>query len=197
MLEFDFKNFNEKGLKKVLNAFKKQQLPIKEVVANNRPKRESGYQVKAATLHFESGQKLLLKAKANGSIFQVKLNNKALPIKNVDNLKKAVGEVIKFVKINEPKFLKQQAKRLERAKTPLPKKPKPATTSAKKQLAAVAEIMDRVTVENEALEADLKEQTEKVDTQIAALADFRARLEEENRKTETLQAELDELKEAA
>ena len=132
MISIDFDNFTEKGLKKVITTFEKQSLPVASVDATNRPKRESGFSVKAATLHFESGQKLLLKAKANGSVFQVKLNNKVLPIKNVDDLKKAVSEVIAFVKINEPKFLKQKANREALKEKPLPKLPNPASTSSKK-----------------------------------------------------------------
>jgi len=196
MISIDFKNFNERGLKKVINAFEKQDLHIKEVVANNRPKRESGYQTKAATLHFESGQKLLLKAKANGSIFQVKLNNKAIPIKHVDDLKKAVGEVITFVKKNEPKFLKQQQTRLAKKRVQIPK-PKPATTSAKKQLEQVSGALTSAKEENEALGEELQGLTEEIEDKQTTLANLRARLDEETQRSETLQAELDALKEAA
>lgn len=196
MISIDFKNFNERGLKKVINAFEKQNLPIKTVGATNRPKRESGYQTKAVTFFFQSGQKLLLKAKANGSIFQVKLNNKAIPIKHVDDLDKAVKEVIVFVKRNEDKFLKQQKKRLEKKKLPLPKLPT-ATTSAKKQLEAVAETLGTVKEENAELEGEVAGFKEGIERKTVNLAELRAKLEAENQKTETLQADLDALKEAA
>lgn len=196
MISIDFKNFNKKGLKKVVDAFEKQALPVAEVAATNRPKRESGFQTKAATLHFESGQKLLLKAKANGSIFQVKLNNKAIPIKHVDDLDKAIKEVIAFVKRNETKFLKQQKKRLNKKKLPSPKMPKPATTSTKKQMEVVSQSMSIMKAENAGLEAETKELTATIEKRTGSLSGLRAKLEDENQKTETLQAELDALQEA-
>lgn len=196
MISIDFKNFNEKGLKKVMAAFEKQDLPIKTVEATNRPKRESGFQTKAATFFFESGQKLLLKAKVNGSIFQVKLNNKAIPIKHVDNLKKAVAEVITFVKKNEAKFLKQQGKRLAKKKIAMPKL-KPATTSAKKQLAEVTSALDAIKGETVDLEAEKQEFNTQIEGKNSELSDLREKLASENARTETLQAELDGLREAA
>lgn len=197
MLSIDFKNFNKKGLKKVVDAFEKQALPVAEVAATNRPKRESGFQTKAATLHFESGQKLLLKAKSNGSIFQVKLNNKAIPIKHVDDLNKAVKEVISFVKKNEPKFLKAKKKREERAKGHIPKPPKPATTSAKKQLDQVSQTLGAIKDEISGIEKEVETSAGNVQAKTANLETLRLRLEEENQESETLQAELDALKEAA
>lgn len=110
-LSFDFSQFNEKGLKKVIAEFKKNQLQVTSVEADNKPKRQSGVQTKKAVLHFSDGQKLMLQATAQGAIFQVRLNTRVIPVKHVDDLKKAIAEVAAKVASNSKQFQKQQAKR--------------------------------------------------------------------------------------
>jgi predicted RNase H-like nuclease (RuvC/YqgF family) len=194
MIDIDFEQFNEKGLKSILKAFEAKDLPVASVEATNKAKRESGFKVKAAILNFESGQKLLLKAKSGGSIYQVKLNNKVLAIKAVDDLDKAVGEVIAFVKANEPKFLKQRDKRAR-----LPKiSPSPSvTTSTKKQLEETTQSIEALKAENQELSSSLSSKQAEVSAKTALLSQFRERLAAENQRTEQLQAQLDALQEAA
>ena len=121
MINIDFEKFNKVGLKPILDKFEKASLPVADVEADNKAKRESGFQVKTAIINFESGQKLTVKAKAGGSIFQVKLNAKVLAIKNVNDLDKAVQEVVDYVIANDKNYQKQKEKQLARQKVIVPK----------------------------------------------------------------------------
>lgn len=131
-VQINFKNITKTGLKSIIAKFEKKGMPIDGVEANNIARRQSGFLVKDASLFFESGQKLVIRVKADGVIFQVKLNNKVLPIKNVDNMSKAVDEVIQHVKENEKRYLKAKEKRLLKKKLNLNKKPKVITTRRQK-----------------------------------------------------------------
>ena len=111
----DFDNFTEKGLKKVLDKFKKKDLPVSDVTANNRGIRKSGYLTKSATITFESGQKLFVAIKADGGVYQVKLNGMVIPVKNYLEEGKAFKDLADRIKRNEAIYLKARAKRLAKA----------------------------------------------------------------------------------
>lgn len=196
MVDIDFEHFDERGLKPIVKEFEKADLPVSRVEATNRPRRESGFLCKSATLFFESGQKLFLKAKANGSIFQVKLNNKAIPIKHVDDVPKAVKEVVTFVERNEKRYLKNQRKRLAKKKLDIPKV-KPVRTSVKKQTEQLTASLAEMNEEVAGLEEEQTALTTEVEEKRAKVEELRTTLETENAKTEELQAELDQLQEAA
>ena len=91
-LKLDFNKLTEKNLQPILKKFAKYEYPVVSVDAPNKGKRESGVLVKSFTLTFEDSQKVLVKVKSDGTIFQVRLNNKVVPIQHVDDLSKAVTE---------------------------------------------------------------------------------------------------------
>ena len=102
MVTIEFEDYTKKGLKSLLQKFDKAGFPVKETVADNKSKRENGYAIKTATLTFESGQTLVLKIKAGGSLYQAKLNGKVLAIKNYIKPDTFTDEVLAYVKENEP-----------------------------------------------------------------------------------------------
>jgi chromosome segregation ATPase len=196
MLTINFDKFNKAGLKQILDKFNKAGLKVADVEADNKPKRESGFQVKSALIIFESGQKLLVKAKAGGSIFQVKLNNKVLAIKHADDLDKAVQEVIDYVSANEKTYLKQQEKRLAQQKVTLPKL-KPVNVTVSEQIDTFQTSISETQGSIESLTGQLTEikgkNAEKktsVDTLSTQLSDLVA-------EGDALQKEYDQLKEVA
>lgn len=130
-LSFDFSQFNEKGLKKVIAEFKKNNLQVTSVEADNKPKRQSGVQTKKAVLYFSDGQKLMLQATAQGAIFQVRLNTRVIPVKHVDDLKKAIAEISSKLVSNSKQFQKQQLKRANK-----PVKRTDSSTKAKTSIKA-------------------------------------------------------------
>lgn len=195
MIDINFDKFNKTGLKQVLDKFEKASLPVAGVDADNKAKRESGFQVKTAIINFESGQKLQVKAKAGGSIFQVKLNGKVLAIKHVDDLDKAIQEVIEYVKANEPNYKKQRGKQLARQKVNVPKI-KPVSASVAEQITQFQATIDETTAANGSLTDQIAEletsRTEK-GNQVTALE---GELDDLIAAGEILQAEYGRLKEA-
>jgi len=196
MIKIDFDKFNEIGLKPIVTAFEKAGLPVASVDGTNIPKRESGFQCKSATITFKSEQKLFVKAKANGSIFQVKLNNKVIPIKYVDDLDKAVKEVIAFVEKNEVAFLTRKQKALEKLKIKVPTI-KSVRTSVVKQTEELTSALETLQEAIAAAEAEKDGINEALADKRATAEDLKKQLDAETAKTETLQAELDRLQEAA
>jgi len=196
MIHIDFDKFNKVGLKPILEKFEKTGLPVADVEADNKAKRESGFQVKSAIINFESGQKLLVKAKAGGSIFQVKLNNKVLAIKNVDDLDKAIQEVVDYVKANEPHYQKMKEKALARQKVVIPKI-KAVNTTVAEHISQMQTTVDDTNTANAEITAQITEietaGTEKSNT-VAALETELSNLVAVG---ESLQTEYDQLKEVA
>jgi hypothetical protein len=201
MKTIGFVNFNPKGLKPLTDELeKKHKLPVVDVKAPNMPKREDGFQVKTATFTFESGQKMVLKIKANGTIFQVRLNGKVIPVKNSEdlhvpqNFKKAVKEMANFVKKNEPAYTKQKAKRLNKAVGP---KPKRVSASVAKQLSFKKSLLEDLKAEATELGQELTEQKGVADTKTSNLEALKAELKTEQDRNEALQTEYNQLLEAA
>ena len=192
-LSFDYSQFNEKGLKNVIAEFKKNQLQVTSVEADNKAKRQSGVQTKKAILHFSDGQKLMLQATAQGSIFQVRLNTRVIPVKHVDDLKKAIAEIAAKLSRNSRQFKKQQE---QRAKKPVKRSDSStkAKTSLKAQTAIARIGVDELTAEiaqarqqKETAEAELVKSTastEEVERNLASESDTTAELEQRIKQLE-------------
>ncbi|EKQ3696058.1 hypothetical protein QRC94_003763 [Vibrio vulnificus] len=194
-LSFDYAQFNEKGLKKVIDEFKRQDLQVTSVEADNKAKRQSGVQTKKATLHFADGQKLMLQATAQGAIFQVRLNTRVIPIKHVDDLKKAVTEIASKVSDNSKQFQKTLKKRASRASSTSKDSTSRAKTSLKAQIALAKS-------DHQELESSVQEKRQQKQTLEEALpvkeqrkSDISAQITQEYSVSEQLEAELKQLEE--
>lgn len=197
MIQIDFEKFNKAGLKPILTKLGNEGLTVADVQADNKAKRESGYQVKTATITFDSGQKLMLKAKAGGSIYQVRLNNKVVPIKHYEDLDKAVLEIINYVQANEKRYLQQKEKQIARQKVTVPKI-KPVSTTVAEQINTFKTAL----AESQAAADTLVSQISEIDAanteKGAAVASLSQELNGLLSTGEQLQAQYDELmKEAA
>ncbi|CCO46645.1 Hdf [Vibrio nigripulchritudo SOn1] len=196
-LSFDYSQFNEKGLKKVIDEFKRQSLQVTSVEADNKTKRQSGVQTKKAIFHFADGQKLMLQATAQGAIFQVRLNTRVIPIKHVDDLKKAIAEIAGYLRANSKQFQQALKKRIARASSASKDSSSRAKTSLKAQIALASsdkqELEDSVaekTRQKNALEEKLSEQEQSKNN-------LGAQIEQEYSISEQLEAELKQLEESA
>ncbi|MBQ3172549.1 MAG: hypothetical protein IJB53_11690 [Mailhella sp.] len=186
-IKLDFENLTKAGLKNLLKVFEKQQCPVASVDAPNKSKRESGMLTKSFTLTFEDGQNLQIRVKADGTVYQVRLNNKVMPIKHVDDLDKAVTEMIDYVQDN--------AKAYERAKIQREKRkirvPKPAVlTSRKEKIAQAKEELDQLDASNTALEQQKAELDAAMSDKSGQLERVMRDLDAEKAKTEKLEATL-------
>ncbi len=189
-LTINFDKFDKTGLKPVLKKFEKAGLVVDDVEATNKPKRESGFLIKTAVMVFGSGQKLTVKAKAGGGIFQVKLNSKILPIKAVDDMDKAVDEVIIHVKANEGNYLKQKEKAAARIKVP---KIKNVNTSVAAQIDTVTASIEQLKGANENARTEIAGVTETVTQLTGQLTGLESELTAEKQKTESLMLEIETL----
>ena len=192
MIHIDFEKFNKAGLKPIIDKFEKAKVPVADVEGSNKAKRESGFQVKTATITFESGQKLIVKAKAGGSIFQVKLNNKVLAIKHVDDIDKAVLEIIDYVQENEKNYLKQ----LARQKVTVPKI-KPASIPVAEQITQYQTSIDETTAAIQELNQQISDAQEQSRSKTGDAQELENRLAILRNTGDRLYAELKELEVAA
>lgn len=193
MLSYDYENFNKKGLKKIIDRFTSEGLPVADVKGNNKQIRDNGFPTKTAEIDFESGQILIAKAKLDGGIYQWKLNGKILAIKNYIQLDAAIKEVVAFVKANEPNYQKQKEKQLARQKVAVPTI-KAVNTTTEEQTAAFQTSLDDLTGQNEALNNQITEAKTLTGTRQSDLDALAAQIAAENERTKTLEDQLDKAK---
>lgn len=113
-LALDFDKLTEKNLQPIVKRFKECGYNVVKVDAPNKAKRESGMLIKTFTLTFEDGQQIQARVKSGGVIYQVRLNNKVVPVKNVDDMKKAVSEMSDYLYGNAKAFARARAQREKR-----------------------------------------------------------------------------------
>ena len=193
MVALDFENYNKKGLQSLLQKLEKAGLPVKDVVADNKSKRENGYAVKSATLTFESGQSLVLKIKAGGSLYQTKLNGKVLAIKNYIKAETFTDEVMDYVKANEPAYKKNKEKAMSRVRVVAPKV-KAVNTSIAEQVTVFSTTLEEIKGQTEAVRVQLDALTNPIAAKLNALGDLQNQIDAENSKSTELQLRLETLK---
>ena len=167
---FDFARFDVEGVQPIKDAFEKAGLTVVDVEASNKAARRSGYQVKQATFFFGDGQRVVMMLKndgdGHGDIYQVKLNSRVVPVKNVDDMDKAVAEIAAMAGANSASFVKAARRKAEKQSVDESdlegnKTRKPVTAAAKLE-AANAEIaeLEAIAAEQEARRAELAAQVE-------------------------------------
>ena len=167
---FDFARFDVEGVKPIKDAFEKAGLTVVDVEASNKAARRSGYQVKQATFFFGDGQRVVMMLKNDGDgygdIYQVKLNSRVVPVKNVDDMDKAVAEIAAMAGSNSASFVKAARRKAEKQSVDESdlegnKTRKPVTAAAKLEAASteIAEL-EAIAAEQEARRAELAAQVE-------------------------------------
>lgn len=167
---FDFARFDVEGVQPIKDAFEKAGLTVVDVEASNKAARRSGYQVKQATFFFGDGQRVVMMLKndgdGHGDIYQVKLNSRVVPVKNVDDMDKAVAEIAAMAGANSASFVKAARRKAEKQSVDESdlegnKTRKPVTAAAKLE-AATTEIaeLEAIAAEQEARRAELAAQVE-------------------------------------
>lgn len=192
-VKLDFDNLTKNGLKSLIKIFEKKKCPVTDIDAPNKGKRESGIMTKTFTLTFEDEQKLQVRVKADGTVYQVRLNNKVLPIKHVDDIDKAVGEMIDHVQANAKAYARAKIQREKRKIRP----PKPSvTTTRKEKLAKAQEELNQLNASNTALEQQQAELNASMGGKNSQLEQVLRDLDAEKQKTVQLEAELAALQKA-
>lgn len=189
-ITLDFDKLTEKGLQPLL---KKHGYEVAKVEATNKGKRESGFLIKNFTLNFEDGQQILVRVKAGGTIFQVKLNNRVVPVKHVDDMDKAIIEIIDYLHANAKAFARAKAQRERRKLKP----PAPAiTTTRKEKLEKAKADLAMVSQNNADIEKQLAESNATIDDNKGKLEAAERALAQERAKTASLEAQIAQLQKA-
>lgn len=90
--------------KKLLNAFKHAGAQIVASWVEGKIKRENGVSYRQICLVFADSQQITLRVKQTGDVFQVRLNKKVMALKEQNDIKQAIIEIIKLVDQNTRKF---------------------------------------------------------------------------------------------
>lgn len=101
---------SDKASKKLSQVFAKAGANVVQATPGAKVQRTAGVTYRTLDLTFADGQTVTLMVKQTGDIYQVKLNGAVLPIKNQDDHKAAVTEIIKAMESGRAKFQAKQAK---------------------------------------------------------------------------------------
>jgi ribosomal protein S19E (S16A) len=152
-LDFTSASAAEGALKKVKQWMVRGGQPVVATEFNDKPKRTNNMTYREASLTLASGQLITLRVNATGDIFQALLNKSVVPIKNHDDMAKAVGELASLADKNQAAFQKAQA----RVKVALP----PGLSTPKPKIAEVMQqrvtALDNQIADRKATVADLQQ----------------------------------------
>lgn len=194
-LQFDFSNFNAKGLRSVISALGRSKVPVikddkgmPKVEGNNRITRRQGVPTKTAILYLMDGQSITLSATSEGSIYQVKLNGQVLPVKNVDDLGAAVKEVAAVVRKNSSAFSEKLAKQAVKAHAPKDdsKKTGRGANSVFAKLKLAKEHVVELKAELDTRQKSTQEIQLDVDRVTQSVSDLESKISEEKARNERL-----------
>lgn len=120
---FDFANVTEKGLKKLITAFEKNDCVVANVDAANRTTKKDGLATKKAVFTFENGQSVTITLGDQGDVIETRLNATVLPVKDLSTVEKYAKEVAGKVAANQQRFDDSLAKKAKKVIDTSDKKP--------------------------------------------------------------------------
>jgi hypothetical protein len=97
------------AIKRIQPLFVRAGLAPISVEGDGKTKRTSGISWREVVLTFADSQKLALRVKATGDVYEVLLNGKKVPVKEQDDPAKAVSELVRMVDTGRAKFQKRMA----------------------------------------------------------------------------------------
>lgn len=111
-LIFSFEDLSSKDkvAQKIVRYFKRGGLEVVQVDDPQKMKRTSGVTYKELNVVLANGESIMFRIKQTGDIFQVLINGKVVPIKNQDNQKDAIDEIIALSKTRSSAYQKRLAK---------------------------------------------------------------------------------------
>lgn len=190
-----FDKLTESGLKPIVKKFEKWGLKVASIDSTNRQKRESGMLLKDAVFIFDDGQKMLVRVKSDGTVFQVKLNNKVVPIKNIDDMDKAVVEMVDYVQDNAKAYERAKIQREKRRKLNI--QPPRVVTTRQEKIAAAKQSLSELSSANSELEKQNNELSISIAGKQAQWDSLYKELEQETAITKELEREIANLEKAA
>lgn len=190
----DFDQLTEKGLKKLLDAFKRAGCPVASVDADNRSRRKDGLPMKSFKLHFDDQQEVEVSVGQKGDIIQTKMNKKIIPVSQPNTVIEYAKDVAAKLKAGAASFANSLAKKLK-ATTDLSTR-KPAAKPLLVQAREAQNYLTDVTKNIDAMRASVAEFEKQSATITGALQRQNARLQAERAITKQLTTELATLEHA-
>lgn len=189
-----FEKLTEQNLRPTIKKMEKWGLKVASVEAPNRARRESGFLLKDVTFVFEDGQKMLVRVKSDGTVFQVKLNKKVVPIRHVDDMDKAIIEMVDYVQENAKAYERAKLQRERRRRLHI--EPPPIVTNRREKIERAKAELAELSTANEGLQAQISENETALQSKQRELDEATAALKAEKDKTADLERILKELEAA-
>ncbi|WP_429169398.1 hypothetical protein [Aeromonas hydrophila] len=180
----DFGNITEKGLKKLIDAFRKAGQTVANVEATNRVIKKDRLATKKFAFRFENGQSITVTVGDQGDIIETKLNATIIPVKSMDTMTGYAKEVGQKMQANQVRFDKSLARKTKQVVDTSATKPAGRTIQAR---LIEAEIANSAASSNaELAKAKLAELESKAAQNQSNLADLKAKLAVERATTNDL-----------
>lgn len=115
----------QSAMRRVLSLFARAGLKVIDVAADGKTQRTAGVSFREVGLTFADSQKLALRVKATGDVYEVRINDRKVPVSAQSDPARAVAELVKMLDTGRARFQKRlaamQMKPPEGAKTAAPK----------------------------------------------------------------------------
>jgi hypothetical protein len=138
----------KRALRRVLSFFARLAVEIVDVSSDGRTRRTAGVSYREVSLVFADSQRIALRVKATGDIYEARLNGKVQPMGEQDDPAKAVAELAGLLDRNRGRFQKRMAALAM-------KPPEGAKTAAPKLRQSLEQQIAQVDAEIDAAEAEL------------------------------------------
>lgn len=191
-LVLDFNNLSEKGLRKLIEEFKKKEQVLVDLQSDNRTTRKDRQLIKKFIMFFNSGQSVTVSVNETGDIVQTKLNSTIMPVNSPKNEREYASDVTKLIERNQARFEESLAAKAQRAIKDTSRK----RTAKKTATQLLNEAQAAHLAASESVEQMEKEKVTLHDTLLSTnnqTADYRTQLEQEKAKTNNLIDQLEEL----
>lgn len=113
------------AMRRVLQLFARADLKVVDVATDGKVRRQSSVSFREVVLSFADSQKLALRVKATGDVYEVQINGRKVPVSAQEDPARAVAELVKMLDTGRARFQKRlaamQMKPPEGAKTAAPK----------------------------------------------------------------------------
>lgn len=106
LFSFEDLSSKDKAVKQAARYFSRAGANVVQQEVVPTVKRSSGISYREMTMTFADSQRVVLRIKQSGDIFQVVLNGKPLPIKSQDDHVKAIAEIVKAMDAGRSRFQK-------------------------------------------------------------------------------------------
>lgn len=142
---------SDKALTKLKQYFSRANAPVVTVEPGAKTLRTAGISYRELFLTFGDSQRVTLRIKQTGDVYQVLINDKLTPLKAQDDHIKAVAEIAQKLDAGRAKFQKA----LANVKVPMPKGIRTAAPKLEEQLKIREEELDAAISEAQQELADL------------------------------------------